>query len=82
MSNVAIILGIAFAFTFVLIANLNDTNGFDIVNQKNYESAYKYIAKRYAGDFELEPHITCDGFVSSYSILINDKTVGYMEFAC
>ena len=82
MSNVAIILGIAFAFTFMLIANINDTNEFDIVNQKNYESACKYIAERYAGDFKLEPHITCDGFVSSYAIVVNNKTIGYMEFAC
>ena len=79
MKNVlSIIFGIAIVFAFGLFLN-NLGPDVEAINEQTYKEVYQQIIdERGAEDFELKSHVTIDGLVDSYQVIVNGEVVEFV----
>ena len=80
MKNVlSIILGIAIVFAFGLFLN-NLGPDVEAINEQTYKEVYQQIVdERGTEDFELKSHVTIDGLVDSYQVVVNGEVVEFVQ---
>lgn len=80
MKNVlSIIFGIAIVFAFGLFLN-NLGPDAESINEQTYKEVYQQVVdERGAEDFELKSHVTIDGLVDSYQVVVNGEVVEFVQ---
>lgn len=80
MKNVlSIIFGIAIVFAFGLFLN-NLGPDVETINEQTYKEVYQQVVdERGAEDFELKSHVTIDGLVDSYQVVVNGEVVEFIQ---
>lgn len=80
MKNVlSIVFGIVILFALGLFFN-NLGPDIDAINEQSYKEVYQQIVdERGVEDFELHPHVTIDGLVDSYQVVVDGEVVEFVQ---
>lgn len=80
MKNVlSIIFGIVIVFAFGLFLN-NLGPDVETINEQTYKEVYQQVVdERGAEDFELKSHVTIDGLVDCYQVVVNGEVVEFVQ---